>query len=112
MKIPLETGIEDSRKMLSGSHFATGCYQHNIGFRAGTMIFFRRFRWRVFVVQGGAGGTRNALFMGRNRTLNRRKLTIVGTRVLTIAVCQSPVRGRRTAFAGKRAPTGIRVQVR
>jgi hypothetical protein len=65
MNIPLETGIEGSRKMLSGSHLSTGCYQHNIGFRDGTMIFFRRFRRGIFVVQGGAGGTLNALFMGR-----------------------------------------------
>ncbi|WP_143024270.1 hypothetical protein [Pseudomonas abietaniphila] len=65
MNIPLETGIEESRKMLSGGHSSTGCYQHNIGFRDGTMIFFRRFPWGVFVVQGGAGGTRNALFMGK-----------------------------------------------
>jgi hypothetical protein len=51
--------------MLSGSHLSTGCYQHNIGFRDGTMIFFRRFRRGIFVVQGGAGEMLNALFMGR-----------------------------------------------
>ncbi|WP_346831263.1 hypothetical protein ABDX87_01575 [Pseudomonas abietaniphila] len=70
MNILLETGIENSRKMLSGSHFSTRCYQHNIGFRGGTMIFFRRFRKGFFVFQGGAGGTLNALFMGKKHPWN------------------------------------------
>jgi hypothetical protein len=71
MKVPLETDVEDSRKMLLQGHFSTRCYQHNIGFREGTMIFFKRFQWRVFVVQGGAGGTLNALFMGKKTSLDR-----------------------------------------
>jgi hypothetical protein len=56
MKNPLETGIDDSREMLSKSHFSTGCYQHNIGFQGGTMLFSGDFRggFPCFrVVRGG-----------------------------------------------------------
>jgi hypothetical protein len=65
MRIPLETHAEINREMLLNSHFSTRCYQHNIGFRGGTMVFFKRFQQWKFVFQGGAEGARNALFGGK-----------------------------------------------
>jgi hypothetical protein len=76
MKNPLETGIDDSREMLSKSHFSTGCYQHNICFQGGTMLFFRRFQGRISVFQGGARRMRNARLAGKKMQENLRGMIV------------------------------------
>lgn len=67
MNTPLKTGVDEGREMLPNSHFKTGCYQHNIGFRAGTMLFFQEISARVFCVSGWCAEVEECAFSGQNR---------------------------------------------
>ena len=72
--------------MLSTEHFATGCYQHNTRISDGTTLFFDHFHGGDWVIQGGAGGRGNALFVGgmcRRTALRGSGLVREGVMLLT-----------------------------